>query len=132
MRYGSGDEVLRDVDLTLPSGSLHFLVGPSGAGKTSLLRLMSLSHPASRGTITLFGRDVSRLDRAALAGVRRRVGVVFQDFRLLEHLSAFDNVALPLRIAGASEEQISSSPDVQVSERSCGRGCHRSARPFLA
>jgi cell division transport system ATP-binding protein len=66
MRYGSGDEVLRDIDLTLPSGSLHFLVGPSGAGKTSLLRLMSLSHPASRGTITLFGRDVSRLDRAAL------------------------------------------------------------------
>ena len=108
MRYGSGDEVLRDVDLALPSGSLHFLVGPSGAGKTSLLRLMSLSHPASRGTITLFGRDVSRLDRAALAGVRRRVGVVFQDFRLLDHLSAFDNVALPLRIAGASEEQISS------------------------
>ena len=64
MRYGSGDEVLRDVDLTLPSGSLHFLVGPSGAGKTSLLRLISLSHPPSRGTITLFGRDVSKLDRA--------------------------------------------------------------------
>jgi cell division transport system ATP-binding protein len=107
MRYGAGDEVLRDIDLTLGTGSFHFLVGPSDAGKTSLLRLLSLSQPPSRGTITLFGRDVSKLDREGLAAVRRRVGVVFQDFRLLDHLTAFDNVALPLRIAGASEEQIS-------------------------
>ncbi len=106
-RYATaGEEVLRDVDLSLAAGSFHFLVGPSGAGKTSLLRLLSLSHPPSRGSITLFGRDVSRLDREEVTGLRRRIGVVFQDFRLLDHMSAFDNVALPLRIGGASEEQI--------------------------
>ena len=106
-RYAAaGEEVLRDVDLSLAAGSFHFLVGPSGAGKTSLLRLLSLSHPPSRGSITLFGRDVSRLDREEMTGLRRRIGVVFQDFRLLDHMSAFDNVALPLRIGGASEEQI--------------------------
>jgi cell division transport system ATP-binding protein len=110
MRYGggAGEEALRDVDLTLAAGDFRFLVGPSGAGKTSLLRLLSLSHPHCRGSMDLFGRDVSRLDREGLAGLRRRIGVVFQDFRLLEHMSAFDNVALPLRISGASEEQISS------------------------
>ncbi len=108
MRYGSADEVLRDIDLTINSGSFHYLVGPSGAGKTSLLRLMSLSVPASRGTVILFGRDVALVEREELGRLRRRIGVVFQDFRLLDHLSAFDNVALPLRIGGADEEQISS------------------------
>jgi cell division transport system ATP-binding protein len=73
-RYGAGEEVLRDVDLSLAAGSFHFLVGASGAGKTSLLRLLSLSHPASRGSITLFGRDVSKLDREETTGVRRRIG----------------------------------------------------------
>ena len=108
MRYGNADEVLSDIDLAIGVGSFHFLVGPSGAGKTSLLRLISLSHPPSRGTITLFGRDVAKVDREELARLRRRIGVVFQDFRLLDHMTAFDNVALPLRIGGADEEQISS------------------------
>ena len=108
MRYGVAGDVLRDIDLTLPVGSFHFLVGPSGAGKTSLLRLLSLSHPPSRGTITLFGRDVSKLGREDAGVVRRRIGVVFQDLRLLDHLSAFENAALPLRIAGASQTQIAS------------------------
>jgi cell division transport system ATP-binding protein len=107
MRYGDAEEVLHDIDLTLRAASFHFLVGPSGAGKTSLLRLLSLSHAHCRGTITLFGRDVSKLSREEAGMLRRRVGVVFQNLRLLDHLSAFDNIALPLRIAGATDEQIS-------------------------
>lgn len=108
MRYGDGPDVLRDITLALKAGTFHFLVGPSGAGKTSLLRLLSLSQPPHRGSIGLFGRKVGQLSREELANVRRRIGVVFQDFRLLDHMSAFDNVALPLRIGGANDEQISS------------------------
>jgi cell division transport system ATP-binding protein len=107
MRYGPSGEVLRDVDLKLAAGSFHFLTGPSGAGKTSLLRLMSLAHPPSQGKVVLFGRDVGKLGRAESSALRRRIGVIFQDFRLLEHMTAFDNVALPLRLGGASDEQIS-------------------------
>lgn len=108
MRYGA-TPALHDIDLRLTAGSFHFVVGPSGAGKTSLLRLLSLSHPPAEGKLVLFGRDVAKLDQEELAAVRRRIGVVFQDLRLLDHLSAFDNVALPLRINGASDEQISTS-----------------------
>ena len=107
MRYGPAAEVLHDIDLRLPAGSFHFLVGPSGAGKSSLLRLLSLTQAPSRGRIMLFGRDVAQLDRPETALLRRRIGVVFQDFRLLDHLTAFDNLALPLRLGGASDEQIS-------------------------
>jgi cell division transport system ATP-binding protein len=107
MRYGPSGEVLRDIDLKLAAGSFHFLTGPSGAGKTSLLRLMSLTHPPSQGKLVLFGRDVGKLERAESSALRRRIGVIFQDFRLLEHMTAFDNVALPLRLGGASDEQIS-------------------------
>lgn len=106
MRYGIGPEVLHDVSFTLEAGSFHFLTGPSGAGKSSLLRLMYLAHRPSRGLITLFEREISSMQRTALPELRRSIGVVFQDFRLLDHLSALDNVALPLRIAGAREEEI--------------------------
>ncbi len=106
MRYGTGPEVLRDISFTLEPGSFHFLVGPSGAGKSSLLKILYLGHRPSRGLITLFGRDIATLRRAELPALRRRIGVVFQDFRLLEHLTVFDNAALPLRIAGAREAQI--------------------------
>jgi cell division transport system ATP-binding protein len=106
MRYGTGPEVLRDVTLDLPAGSFHFLTGPSGAGKTTLLRLMYLAERPTRGLISLFGEDISRMKRRDLADFRRRIGVVFQDFRLLPHLSTFDNVALPLRVAGVSEERV--------------------------
>lgn len=105
MRYGPGPEVLRDVSFELSPGSFHFLAGPSGAGKTSLLKLLYLAQRPSRGLITMFGQDVSTASRAALPMLRRRIGVVFQDFRLLEHLTALDNVALPLRIAGADEKR---------------------------
>lgn len=106
MRYGMGPEVLRDISLHLEPGSFHFLTGPTGAGKSSLLKLLALSHRPSRGLLTLFDQEVSSLKRSDLPAFRRKIGVVFQEFRLLDHLSALDNVALPLRIAGADEDQI--------------------------
>lgn len=106
LRYGLGPEVLQDISFALPPASYHFLVGPSGAGKSSLLRLMYLALRPSRGLISLFGRDIAVTPRAELPALRRRIGVVFQEFRLLNHLSAFDNVALPLRVAGARETDV--------------------------
>jgi cell division transport system ATP-binding protein len=106
MRYGGGPEVLRDIGMRLAPGSFHFLTGPSGAGKTSLLKLMYLAEHPSRGLISLFGRDIATTPRRELPALRRKIGVVFQDFRLIDHLSAFDNVALPLRVAGLAEEQV--------------------------
>jgi cell division transport system ATP-binding protein len=92
--------VLRDVSFALEPGSFTFLTGASGAGKSTLLRLMFLANPPTRGLITLFGHDLATASRSSFPALRRRIGVVFQDFRLLDHLSAFDNVALPLRLAG--------------------------------
>jgi cell division transport system ATP-binding protein len=106
LRYGIGPEVLSDIDFTLEAGSFHFLTGPSGAGKTSLLSLMYLGRRPTRGLVTMFGQNINELDRKRLAPIRQRIGVVFQDFRLLSHLSAFDNVALPLRILGRPEKEI--------------------------
>ena len=106
LRYATGDETLSDISFTLARGSFYFLTGASGAGKTSLLKLLYLAQRPSRGSIRLFGEDAARLPRARLPGFRRRIGVVFQDFRLLPHLSAFDNIALPLRVAGVPEADI--------------------------
>lgn len=106
LRYGTGAEVLRDLDFRLSKGAFYFLTGPSGAGKTSLLKLLYLAQRPSRGRISLFGEELSDQPREAMPLLRRRIGVVYQDFRLIPHLSAFDNVALPLRIAGASEREI--------------------------
>lgn len=100
LRYGKGREVLRDVNLELPAGSFQFLTGPSGAGKTSLLRLLFLTKQPTRGLISMFGRDMATLPRRDLPGIRRKIGVVFQDFRLLDHLTTFENIALPLRVTG--------------------------------
>ena len=100
MRYGMGPEVLRDVSFHLEPGSFHFLTGPSGAGKTSLLKLMFLAHKPSRGLISMFGHDIATTDRKDLPSLRRRIGIVFQDFRLLDHLTTWENVALPLRVVG--------------------------------
>ncbi len=100
MRYGGGPEVLSDINLSLEQGSFHFLTGPSGAGKTSLLRLIYLARPPSRGRVSLFGRTADHLTRKETAHLRRRIGVVFQEFRLLNHLTVFENVALPLRVSG--------------------------------
>ncbi|HEX4894014.1 MAG TPA: cell division ATP-binding protein FtsE [Hyphomicrobiaceae bacterium] len=103
LRYGRGQEVLRDVSFHLRPGSFHFLTGPSGAGKSSLLRMLFLSLQPSRGQITLFSQDVTRIDTTNRARLRRRIGIVFQDFRLLDHLTTWQNVALPLRVIGKRE-----------------------------
>ncbi len=104
LRYGDGPEILKDVSFHLKPGSFCFLTGPSGAGKTSLLRLLFLALQPTRGLISIFDRDVTQVSRRELPLLRRRIGVVFQEFRLLDHLSTFDNVALPLRVLGRREE----------------------------
>ena len=106
LRYGIGPEVLSDINFALEPGSFHFLSGPSGAGKTSLMSLLYLGRKPSRGVVTMFGHDTRHLDRHQLAAFRQRIGVVFQDFRLLPNLSVFDNVALPLRIQGKPVKEI--------------------------
>jgi cell division transport system ATP-binding protein len=103
LRYGMGAEILKDISFSIEPQSFQFLTGPSGAGKTTLLRLMLLSLKPTRGLVTFFGKDVARLTSDALTAFRRRIGVVFQDFRLLEHLTTYENVALPLRVAGRDE-----------------------------
>ncbi|HET9628582.1 MAG TPA: cell division ATP-binding protein FtsE [Novosphingobium sp.] len=106
LRYGTDREVLSDVSFTLFPGSFYFLTGASGAGKTSLLKLLYLAQRPSRGAIRMFGSDAITTPREMLPMLRRRLGVVFQDFRLVPHLSAYDNVALPLRVAGVSEREL--------------------------
>lgn len=106
LRYEGGPEVLQDISFHIDRGSFYFLTGPSGAGKSSLLKLMYLSLLPTRGRIDLFGNDMRRTPRRTLPELRRRIGIVFQDFRLLGHMSVFDNVALPLRIAGETEQRI--------------------------
>jgi cell division transport system ATP-binding protein len=104
LRYGPGPEVLRDLNFRIDPHSFQFLTGPSGAGKTSLLRLLYLARKPTRGLITLFGHDIVTLSTDSLATLRRRIGVVFQDFRLLDHMTTYENVALPLRVIGRSED----------------------------
>ena len=103
MRYGLGPEVLRDLSFEIEPGSFQFLTGPSGAGKSSLLRMLFMALQPSRGLVSLFGHDVTSLTKDALATLRRRIGLVFQDFRLLDHLTTYENVALPLRVQGRDE-----------------------------
>lgn len=100
LSYEQGTDILTDVNFHLRSGSFHFLTGPSGAGKTSLLRMLFMSLHPTRGRIELFGQDVSRISTAKRAQLRRRIGIVFQDFRLLDHLTTWENISLPLRVTG--------------------------------
>jgi cell division transport system ATP-binding protein len=109
LRYGLGPEVLRDLDFQIAPHSFQFLTGPSGAGKTSLLKLLFLSMRPTRGLITIFNHDIATLDKDELATLRRRIGIVFQDFRLLDHMSTYENVALPLRVLGRDAASYRSS-----------------------
>src|SRR6201991_4832005 len=102
LRYGLGPEVLRDLSFQIEPHSFQFLTGPSGAGKTSL-RLLFLSLRPTRGLISVFNYDVATLSKDSLATLRRRIGIVFQDFRLLDHMTTYENVALPFRVMGKDE-----------------------------
>ena len=104
LRYGLGPEILRDLSFQVPAHSFQFLTGPSGAGKTSLLKLLFLSLRPTRGLVNLFGHDVSLLSKDQVADLRKRIGIVLQDFRLLDHMTTYENVALPFRVLGRDED----------------------------
>jgi len=110
-RYGAGAPILSDISLSLDRGGFYVLTGASGAGKTTLLRIVSLAERPAGGRLMLFGTDADRLDRAARAALRRRIGIVFQEIRIVEDWSISDNVALPLRIAGTAEREIDSASE---------------------
>jgi cell division transport system ATP-binding protein len=105
LRYGPGPEILRDLSFRIDARSFQFLTGPSGAGKTSLLRMLFLALRPTRGLITMFDQDTASLSKDSRATMRRRIGLVFQDFRLLDHMSTYENVALPLRVLGKEESE---------------------------
>ena len=125
LRYGIGPEVLSDINFALEPGYFHFLCGASGAGKTSLMSLLYLGRRPTRGLIHMFGQNINEQDRYQLTALRQRIGVVFQDFRLLNHLSAFDNVALPLRISGRPENEIRSHVEELLNWVDLGDCMHR-------
>ncbi|MGV9009129.1 cell division ATP-binding protein FtsE [Brevundimonas sp.] len=124
--YAQTHRALRDINLTLAAGSFHFLTGPSGAGKSTLLKLLTLAERPVSGRLHLFGQEATAATRRELPGFRRRMGMVFQDFRLLDHLSAFDNVALPLRLTGKKAYRA----DVEEMLAWVGLGDRMEARPF--
>ncbi len=125
--YLSGDNVLGDINIELKSGSFTFLTGPSGSGKTTLLQLMYLAQTPRQGRVSVFGVDTSRTPRKDLTHLRRRIGVVYQDFRLLDHLTAYENVALPLRVTGKQEKDY--RDDVVDLLNWVGLGDRMNARP---
>jgi cell division transport system ATP-binding protein len=127
LRYGTGAETLSDLTFSLRAGGFYFLTGPSGAGKTSLLKLLYMAQRPSRGLIRLFNEDIVTMPRRRLPGFRRRIGVVFQDFRLVRHLSTYDNIALPLRVAGVEEKELETPVTEMLSW--VGLGHRASARP---
>ena len=127
LRYDTGPEILHDLNFSLNPGSFYFLTGPSGAGKSSLMRLLYLGMRPTRGKLHMFGHDTHQLDREEIMPLRRQIGVVFQDFRLLDHLSVFDNVALPLRISGKQETEIKTN--VTELLKWVGLGDHMHSKP---
>lgn len=124
LRYGRGPEVLSGVDLALRPGSFTFLTGESGAGKSTLLKLCYLALKPSRGLIHLFGQDLSSLKPSQIQVLRRRIGVVLQDFRLIDHLSVWENVALPLRVAGMNRNEYRADVDELLNWVGLGHRMH--------
>lgn len=127
LAYDDGPETLSDIHLQLREGEFRFLTGPSGAGKTSLLKMIYLALRPTRGRFSLFGEDMMNAPREALPPLRRRIGVVFQEFRLLDHLTAFENVALPMKVAGINQNQY--REDVSELLSWVGLGHRMDARP---
>ena len=125
LRYGLGPEILRDLSFMIPAHSFQFLTGPSGAGKTSLLRLLFLSLRPTRGLVNLFGQDVSLLRKEQVADLRKRIGIVLQDFRLLDHMTTYENVALPFRVMGRDEFELPPRGDrpVEMGRPRRAHGC---------
>jgi len=106
MEYTPGQPILKDVSLTLERGSFHFLTGASGAGKSTLLSLLSLQGRATTGKFHMFGENITNMAREELPRLRRRIGIVLQDYRLLDHLTVLENVSLPLKVAGEDDAAI--------------------------
>jgi cell division transport system ATP-binding protein len=127
MRYGRGPEVLSDVDMCLQNGSFNFLTGPSGAGKSTLLKLCYLELKQSRGLISLFGTDISKMSRKTKHSTKKKIGVILQDFRLIDHLTIFENVALPLRVSG--EKKSNYTKDISELLQWVGLGARMDALP---
>jgi cell division transport system ATP-binding protein len=127
MRYGRGPEVLSDVDMCLQNGSFTFLTGPSGAGKSTLLKLCYLELKQSRGLINLFGTDISEMSRKTKHSTKKKIGVILQDFRLIDHLTIFENVALPLRVSG--EKKSNYTKDISELLQWVGLGARMDALP---
>ncbi len=105
-RYPNGQEALRQVNLQIADGEMAFLTGHSGAGKSTLLKLICLMERATTGQVIVNGKNLNRTSRRKIPSVRRDIGMIFQDHRLLFDRSVFDNVALPLMIAGHSHREI--------------------------
>ncbi|MGJ8528886.1 cell division ATP-binding protein FtsE [Maritalea sp.] len=129
LRYGTGPEILKDLSFNIDPGSFHFLTGPSGSGKTSLLRLLLLSLRPTNGRMEMFEQNTAILDKSALMQMRQRIGIVFQEFRLLEHLTTFENVALPLAVRGEPEEAYKSNVEELLDW--VGLGHQMNVRPEL-
>lgn len=127
LRFGDVPETLKDVTFDVAPRSFQFLTGPSGAGKTTLLRMITLALRPTRGVVRVLGHEAGKIGRQEIIALRRRMGVVFQDFRLLDHLSLYENVAVPLRVQGREE----SSYRAEVIELLdwVGLGDARNARP---
>ncbi len=110
-QYPNGKMALRDVDLVIPEGDFVFLVGPSGAGKSTLIKLLIRDEVATKGAVVLDGEDVARLGRRQVPKMRRKIGIIFQDFKLLPSKTVWENVAFALEVTGSPRRRIRPAVD---------------------